>query len=178
VVVRRIHSVVGGRGRARVRWRIHPMDGAAVTSGEAEFSRGGRLSGRRLNLIGTSEVSPRGFRPYLSECVLRGIIRVVKVCNNIKRVVKVFKKHKFATTIRTRHLQSSSSWLLPSATSWRRRLVGFPARFFTGHSNGGGLSFTCVFDRLPLVLLYQTLPSHYVLTKPHKDNKPVDQIYR
>jgi hypothetical protein len=35
-------------------------------------TRGGRLSGRNLGLRGTSAVSPRGFCPYFSECVLRG----------------------------------------------------------------------------------------------------------
>jgi hypothetical protein len=36
------------------------------------FARGGRLSGRGLGLRVTSVVSPLGFRPYFSKCVLRG----------------------------------------------------------------------------------------------------------
>jgi hypothetical protein len=51
-------------------------DGAVATSGEAEFCPRRETLGKRPGLIGTSVVSPWAFRPYLSECVLRGIIRV------------------------------------------------------------------------------------------------------
>jgi hypothetical protein len=51
------------RARRTERWRPRSRRSSA---------RCGRLSGRSLGLRGTSVVSPRGFRPYFSECVLRG----------------------------------------------------------------------------------------------------------
>jgi hypothetical protein len=55
------------RARRTERWRPRARRSSA---------RGGRLSERSLGLRGTSDVSPRGFRPYFSECALWRIIRV------------------------------------------------------------------------------------------------------